>query len=270
MSKPVQSFYPPAIGSIMRPSPLAVLVAMFLAGGANAETLPDNAPGYSGFPFAGPSEAILPLMPQGNDECPLFVFRHGFEPGHLAQNAPGAPMTYITSGGYSVKIDRHTLTVTDPIGFNSVQHWGDPHENLNGKHIKDWAGAPGWSGVRRSLMLGDGTKVTMTAEGPHGVVLLTSIYDTEQNVQIHNSTNTILHHSLKAADTLARDEAQYDGETALFETSMITAIGSYTNIYNEDADFNVTHFNTPLGTTGGCANPNQVNDLFDDPRLGHT
>jgi len=23
---------------------------------------------------------------------------------------------------------------------NKVEHWGDPHEYLNGKHIKDWAG----------------------------------------------------------------------------------------------------------------------------------
>jgi len=23
---------------------------------------------------------------------------------------------------------------------NKVEHWGDPHEYLNGKHIKDWEG----------------------------------------------------------------------------------------------------------------------------------
>jgi YD repeat-containing protein len=37
-------------------------------------------------------------------------------------------------------------TCTCPIGYfysaarNKVEHWGDPHENLNGKHIKDWGG----------------------------------------------------------------------------------------------------------------------------------
>ena len=23
---------------------------------------------------------------------------------------------------------------------NKVEHWGDPHEYLNGKHLKDWEG----------------------------------------------------------------------------------------------------------------------------------
>jgi hypothetical protein len=31
--------------------------------------------------------------------------------------------------------------IKDPNGKNTVQHWGDPHENLNGKHIKDWQGS---------------------------------------------------------------------------------------------------------------------------------
>ncbi len=34
-----------------------------------------------------------------------------------------------------------SVTITDPAGKNSVQHWGDPHENLNGKHKKDWEGS---------------------------------------------------------------------------------------------------------------------------------
>lgn len=34
-----------------------------------------------------------------------------------------------------------SVTITDPAGKNTVQHWGDPHENLNGKHIKDWKGS---------------------------------------------------------------------------------------------------------------------------------
>ncbi|MCW1923067.1 hypothetical protein OKA05_10925 [Luteolibacter arcticus] len=30
-------------------------------------------------------------------------------------------------------------------GKNKVEHWGDPHENLNGKHIKDWEGRSSFS-----------------------------------------------------------------------------------------------------------------------------
>ncbi len=53
-------------------------------------------------------------------------------------------------------------------------------------------------------------------------------------------------------------------------TDANTGVANYDNIYNEDADFQIVLFNVPLGVTGGCANPNQVQDLFDDPRLAHT
>lgn len=208
---------------------------------------------------------------RGGDTCPPFVFRHGFESGALSQDGgAGSPITYVSGGGYTVKIDRHTITITDPIGRNTVQHWGDPHENLNGKHLKDWAGASGWDGSRRSVLMGDGSKITMTATGPHGLVGQTSIYDDGTNVQFVNASNLVVHHGIDPIDAQTRDDAQHDGETALFETSAVTGIATYTNIYNEDAVFNRMPFDVPLGTTGGCANPNQVNDLFDDPRLGHT
>ncbi len=45
---------------------------------------------------------------------------------------------------------------------------------------------------------------------------------------------------------------------------------SYDAVYNEDESFERVATPKPLGTTGGFANPNQVNDLIDDPRLGHT
>jgi len=45
------------------------------------------------------------------------------------------------------------------------------------------------------------------------------------------------------------------------------------NIYSQEVSGNVTTVQQeviPLGSTGGDASPNQVNDLYDDPRLGGT
>ncbi len=209
--------------------------------------------------------------PLGASGCPAFLLRNGFESGFLTQTGgAGTAIRYITSGGYLLQIDLHTISIQDPISRNKVEHWGDPHENLNGKHIKDWAGAAGWDGTRRTILLGDGTKITMEAAGPQGVVELTSIYDGEQNVQINNATNTILHHSTELADTQSREAAQYDGEASQFTTNVITGVADYITTYNEDSSFQMVSFNQQLGITGGCANPNNVNDYFDDPRLGHT
>ena len=206
-------------------------------------------------------------------ECPSFLFQNGFESGRLFQDGifrhgfdsgivSGTRIRYTTAAGLVVQVDKYTISIQDALGMNSVQHWGDPHENLNGKHIKDWGGLPEWDGARRTTLLDGGAKVTMQANAPAAVVLLTSIYDGQQNVQIDNSTNTILHHSADPVDTSVREAAQYDGETARFTTDPATAVALYDTVYNEDANFNVVSSTVPLGSTGGCANPNQVNDYF--------
>lgn len=203
-------------------------------------------------------------------ECPSFLFRDTFDHGTLTQpGGAGTPMAYLTRDGYTIKIDLHTITVTDWFGRNTVEHWGDPHENLNGKHIKDWGGEPEWDGSRRSLLVG-GAKLTMHATGPQGLILETAIYDGDRNLRFAHTTNTVVHFSMDAADTLARDAAEYDGETAAFATDPLTLIATFRNVYNEDPAFQRIEGERMLGTTGGCANPSQVNDLYDDPRLAHT
>jgi hypothetical protein len=41
-------------------------------------------------------------------------------------------------------------------GKQKVQHWGDPHENLNGKHIKDWEGKQ-----RHTTLIADASGVVL-------------------------------------------------------------------------------------------------------------
>ena len=218
--------------------------------------------GVAHFVDAVPAPAhAIEGMPSGG--CPLYA--DGFDEIDVGQ-----PVAFVTSGGYAIRIDRHTITVKDALDFNKVENWGDPHESLNGKHIKDWGGEPEWDGARRSLVLGDGTKLTMEAEGEQGVVLHTSIYDGDENLQVDNCRNALEHHGIDATDTALRDAAQHDGETASFITHAETAVATYTNVYNEDAEFDIVEFSVLLGETGGYENPNNVRDYYDDPRLGHT
>lgn len=211
--------------------------------------------------WAGNAVAALPPAPA----CPTMI--DGFEPpsgGFWTQASPGTEIRVETHGGYTVRIDRHQIIVTDPIGTNKVEYWGDPHENLNGKHIKDW------ETDRRTLLLGDGTRITLHAQGPQQVVEHTSIYDGQNNLQVDNTNNFVVHASTSLADTLCREREQHDGETARFVTDAATGIARYDNLHIEDDDFVITPTNVPLGTSGGYTNPTQVNDYYDDPRLGHT
>jgi hypothetical protein len=179
--------------------------------------------------------------------------------GQLQQKGKGKPIAYTTRGGYKVSVNKHKVSVKDPNG-NEVKHWGDPHENLNGKHLKDW------KGKQRTMVLGDGTKITMSADGPKGVTKHTSIYDGGQNVQIQNAKNQIEHHSMNGMDTLMRELSQHDGETAAF-TSNQQGDAMYYNMYNEAADGTFTR---DFDWLGQASQGGPVHDMYDDPRLKNT
>ncbi|MCK9489375.1 MAG: hypothetical protein M0Q42_08270 [Xanthomonadales bacterium] len=251
---------------------LAVLLTGALASARPAPDQPSAQPVMIGG-FQAPSWQA----PVAGDQvvCPERLFADGYQSGVPEQaGGVGRPIRYRSFGGYRLTIDKHTIMITDPAGMNTIEHWGDPHENLNGKHIKDWGGLPGWSQNRRSLVLGDGSKLTLSAAGWNGVVQVTWIYDRGHHVQIDNYSNRISYYGTDPDDTARRDADQHDGETARFDTDPGSLKAYYDNIYNEtfndDDEPVVVAIDTALGGTGGCANPRQINDYFDDPRLGHT
>lgn len=205
--------------------------------GANGPNHHRRGGGFPGAPFGRPAHAT----------------------GQLSQEGQGKPIRYTTSGGYKIAVNKHDISITDPQG-NEVKHHGDPHENLNGKHLKDW------EGKQRTVVLGDGTKVTLTADGPHGVTRQTSIYDRNRNIQIDNNHNKVKHQSDDQFDTRAREYTQHDGETARFTTNGHGG-ASYFNVYNQTADGNTTHNYRMLGTVGAGG---AVHDFYEDPRLKNT
>src|SRR5690606_29806584 len=180
------------------------------------------------------------------------------------------------SGLWTVRVDQYQVIVTRKMGSAyqaKWEVWGDPHENLNGKHIKDW------EGTRRTLILDDGTKITMDSEGPHGVVHTTSIYDGAQSHEIGNAGNQIRHSCVHAQTAAQRDAEEIDGEAAhlVILRSPASVAGSlfveniYTEAEGEGGGIERTFNPAMLGETGEAdINPNQVNDYHDDPRLGHT
>jgi hypothetical protein len=164
--------------------------------------------------------------------------------GQLQQEAAGKPISYTTSGGYKVSVNKDTINVVDPTGKNTVTTWGDPHQKLNGQDVGDWTGKD------RSLVLGDGTKISMHAQGARGVVESMSIYDKNTAIQINNKDNTItnVNNNGYAARSLERSEA--DGQTAYFGNTM-GGKSIFKDIYNQDSSFAVTKLDKLFGYSKG-------------------
>jgi len=103
--------------------------------------------------------------------------------GKVEQKADKS-INYLTKGGWNVNVDGTTIKLTDPSGKKTTKIWGDPH-------VKEADGSNwDWSSKTATFLLPDGTKITMNADSPLGVVKKTSIYDGGQEVQIDNSKKT--------------------------------------------------------------------------------
>lgn len=206
------------------------------------------------------SESCKPVVPAG---------RLSHDPGTDTYN-------FRSTGGGRIKIalgaDLSLRAVTinhdDYPGFK-IELWGIAdddklsanHENLNGKHIKDRIG------TRRSIIFPDGTKITMVAEGLYERLLSISIYDGDESHRINGVCNTLEHSSTSRSMALKLDSEEADGETGGFE---LTETGlTFFNQYTEEMPGTHLMNYEVLGTLE-INNPTQVNDYYDDPRLGHT
>lgn len=184
----------------------------------------------------------------------------GNQGGQLQQDGEGKPITYTTSGGYTVNVNGTTINVTDPDGNTTIKTWGDPHENVNGKHVSDW------QEKQRTLLLDDGTKITMEADNPKGVVENMSIFDGRQAIQIDNKENKVTNHTYNPHETRSLDRNQYDGSVARF-SSGFDGSSTFANLYTQDENFNITRGYQLLATTNSQG---EVTNHFDDPTHKNT
>lgn len=215
------------------------------------------------------SEQDTPALPDPAS-CTSVAAAHGL----IADLAAGT-FVYTGAGGTRVSIEHDQIRVSYQgyAGF-LVSYWGmnsaggqdilvANHQSLNGKHIKDRNGA------RISLIMPDGVKITMAADGPGatGTLRWISIFDGDRAHLVNLACKTVIFSGNSAAAASALDERDADGETSKVE---ITSTGLlWNNIYLEDTQGNKVENIVPLGELDK-ANSNLVNDFYDDPRLGHT
>ena len=197
----------------------------------------------------------------GGSQMGQMGYGRSMQGGQLQQKGAGKPITYNTSGGYKVNVNGHTVTITDPSGKNTVKHWGDPHENVNGKTIKDW------EGKTRSLVLGDGTKITMNADSPQGVIKNMSIYDQNQAINIDNNKNQVTGVSFNPMQSAMQEAYQPDGETSYVGYNNKGNF-IYRNIYTQDKNLGVTSNNKLLAKSHDTFwRGHHTHDYYNDPRL---
>lgn len=191
-------------------------------------------------PYPHPQPPPFPLPQQG---------------GQLKQDGAGKPITYTSHGGYQVKVDGHNVYFTTPDGKHTVQHWGDPHERVDGKDLKDWDAQKLADGTdRRTIILGDGTKVTMSATGPQGVITGVSIYDGAQSIQIDNQKNQVKEVSFDPNRSLQSDINQVDGEASFLGYNAKGEF-AYQHVYSEYSTGNVA---TNQGNVDALTSPSRT------------
>ncbi len=156
-----------------------------------------------------------------------------------------------------------------------MQFWGIPygteglrHENLNGKHLKDWFG------TTRSFIFPDGCKITYAISSIDKRTVSISIHDTDESHYFNGRCdasvekgNTLIYSSTDKSIGKLIDEALPDGETGTLRDTGTGVL--FLNIYTEEEAGKKTEKELPLGQTVHDE-PKRVDDLYDDARLGHT
>lgn len=195
--------------------------------------------------------------------------------GRLTQTNAGGAFYLTTSGGWSIQISKTSMKMTDPNKVDHAELWNSGAENFKGKHIKNVLSD------RRTYILTDDTIITVAIdptlsrppENPMGQVQYISIYDGGQSHRINMQTLAIDRSSLIPK---YGEFDEFDGETSRFvrfAENQVTGL-RWENIYYQGDPCvdgtGVKHYNTVRLSQSNDANPNQVNDYYDDPRLGHT
>lgn len=268
---------------ILRPFSTAQTLYMFLANlytqGANADgSVRDrvNTLQALGLQSASQVVAYTDAAPTLPTEFDTTCVADAVPRGGLTR-AADTSLVYTTRSGLwrvTVNLDRVMVVRLSATISQRWEAWGNlPHETLNGKHIKDF------DATFRTLLLPDGSKITMEKDATTDLVKTTSIYDAGQSHEIGNVGNVVRHSCVNVAVATQRDAAQIDGETGVLwnlrAAASTVGFSLLENIYVEQAgtggSFTRNYMPLLLGETGDpVTNPTQVNDFYDDPRLNAT
>lgn len=196
----------------------------------------------------------------------------GSATGRLTYASGDNSMRYVSHGGWTIIVIAATITIVEPAGHNKLQNWGydnntwHAHENINGKHVKDFVG------FQRTHILSDSSKITINGRLTPQTSQIT-LYDNDQTHRfIIHQTNDTYEMVWSCGLPMFGDTEEHDGETSRLYYDDVGML--WYNIYQEDADANGVpqprqHGNEPLARTY-FANPNTTTDYYDDPRIGHT
>jgi hypothetical protein len=182
---------------------------------------------------------------------------------------------YTTSGGWTVTVvGVGQVVIVNPmygVGGTKVEFWGGidgtgvfnfGHENMNGKHIKDRVGD------QRTIHTLDGAIITLNANPNLGRI---SIYDHDETHRLERVGETVVV-SRSCNLPFFEEELESDGEASGF---LIDAQGYlWQNLYDQGTEPNgapgpkIPNVR-PLGRVNDQL-PGNIQDYYDDPRLGHT
>ncbi len=265
---------------ILRPFPTVASENVFLANlytqGVNTDgsvRAPVNAVQAIGRQFASevvPFPDTAPTLPA---EFDVACVADATARGGLTRAADSSLVYTTRSGLWRVTIDQSMVTIARVGAPATAKMDFDIREFLNGKHIKNF------DGTVRTVLLPDGSKITMESDAATVTIKATSIYDAGQSHEIGNAGNVVRHSCVNATVATQRDTAQADGETAVLWNPRAPAAAAgnllYMDIYVEQTGTGgvVSRTYNPyyLGETGDpVTNPTQVIDFYDDPRLAAT
>lgn len=199
-------------------------------------------------------------------------------PAYGLQRVDAFTYKYTNQDGVSIEIIKkpeYWLKITMKYNMHpwfTFELWGDGsvngdeiysavHESLNGKHIKDRLGNS------RSFIFPNGTKLTVESTGWNHAASFVSIYDGKVSQHINVECFTLELSTNNGNITSSLEKKQADGETATIEIGSTGIL--LLNIYDEVTPGNKTESRLDLGEIY-FDEPDQVTDLFDDPRWGHT
>lgn len=196
--------------------------------------------------------------------------------GRLARPTADGPFVYTTASGWTVTINPTGIVIVDGNDDLRYDLWGSIHESIGLKHVKDLLTG------RRTLLLPGDVKITVALNnweeaefsGGGDYMRTVSIYEGDETHRIDMSTFSLV---ISGAIAQHGEADEHDGETARLSVTDQGLL--FENIYEQGLDnphdpcasapSEMILETVPLALQH-AAPSNQIQDYYDDLRMGHT